>query len=572
MKKILILLLVLAVIVGLLFGLYYLLWTPENLSSLGDRYMKSGRYERAAFFYARAAKLESDNLNYTISLADAWLKAENYTQAERTLVKALEEKPDATLCCKLSAVYVAQGKLLDAQRMLDDVTDPDTRAALEALRPQAPVLSPAGGKFSEYIDLTMTGEGTIYYSVNEEYPGTEGLVYSEPLTLSGGSTHMKAILVDEHGLVSPLTEADYMIVGVVEPVRFESEELENYVRDLLYIARTEQVMTDDLWQITELTLPDEVKIYSDLRWFTELKSLTIHDRSDLSDDFLPTLTKLESLDLSGCLVSAELMEQIGALTGLQSLKLAECGLSNISALSSLAELTELDLSDNSISDLSALNGCQKLSVLRAASNALVDLNALAGMTTLTELDISGNRVLSLDPIAGCAGMLTLRVNSNGLSSIAVLQNMPELQIFQASSNSISDVSPLYGCTKLERLNLKSNQVTTADYLGVMPLLTHADISHNAITTLPQMPENAALQQLYASYNQIADVSVLAGLPSLNYVDVDSNAELTDVNCLASCYLLVQVNAFGTKVTDVSALTAMNVIVNYDPTSVSVDEG
>ena len=287
-----------------------------------------------------------------------------------------------------------------------------------------------------------------------------------------------------------------------------------------------------------------------------------------SDNFLPALKKLETLDLSGCLVSAELMEQIGGLTALQTLNLNECGLSNISALGNLTELTSLDLSNNSISDLSALRGCQKLSVLLVASNALVDLNALSGMTTLTELDISGNRVTSLEPLAACTGMLTLRVNSNGLSAIGVLQNMPELQIFQASNNSISDVSPLNSCTQLVRLNLKNNQVTTADFLSLMPLLTHVDISHNSISALPQLPENAALQKLYASYNQLTDLTVLSNLASLNYVDVDYNPELTDLGCLASCYMLVQVNAFGTKVTDVSALTAMNVIVNYDPTSVS----
>ena len=119
----------------------------------------------------------------------------------------------------------------------------------------------------------------------------------------------------------------------------QSAELERFVRDQLYIARTEQVMTDDLWQITELTVPEDVTVYSDLRWFTELKSLTLQNRTELSDDFLPALKKLETLDLSGCLVSAELMEQIGGLTALQTLNLNECGLSNISALGNLTELT-----------------------------------------------------------------------------------------------------------------------------------------------------------------------------------------------------------------------------------------
>ena len=50
------------------------------------------------------------------------------------------------------------------------------------------------------------------------------------------------------------------------------------------------------------------------------------------------------------------------------------------------------------------------------------------------------------------------------------------------------------------------------------------------------------------------------------MDVDYNANIEDVACLSPCYLLVQVNAFGTKVKDVKVLTDMGVIVNYDPTN------
>ena len=40
--------------------------------------------------------------------------------------------------------------------------------------------------------------------------------------------------------------------------------------------------------------------------------------------------------------------------------------------------------------------------------------------------------------------------------------------------------------------------------------------------------------------------------------------IEDIEVLSSCRLLVQVNAFGTKVKEVKLLTDYGVIVNFDP--------
>ena len=42
-------------------------------------------------------------------------------------------------------------------------------------------------------------------------------------------------------------------------------------------------------------------------------------------------------------------------------------------------------------------------------------------------------------------------------------------------------------------------------------------------------------------------------------------QITDISKLADCFNLVQVNVFGNRIQDVSALTKRDIIVNYDPT-------
>ena len=43
-------------------------------------------------------------------------------------------------------------------------------------------------------------------------------------------------------------------------------------------------------------------------------------------------------------------------------------------------------------------------------------------------------------------------------------------------------------------------------------------------------------------------------------------KITDVDALADCSLLVQLNVYGNEIASVSALTDHDIIVNYDPTN------
>jgi Leucine-rich repeat (LRR) protein len=67
-----------------------------------------------------------------------------------------------------------------------------------------------------------------------------------------------------------------------------------------------------------------------------------------------------------------------------------------------------------------------------------------------------------------------------------------------------------------------------------------------------------------SYNLLSSLNSLGGLKKLNNVIMEYNTEISSVNALAKCPNLIQVNVFGTKVRDVSALTDQSIIVNYNP--------
>ena len=91
-------------------------------------------------------------------------------------------------------------------------------------------------------------------------------------------------------------------------------------------------------------------------------------------------------------------------------------------------------------------------------------------------------------------------------------------------------------------------------------------SENKLTELPAFDKNCALVTIDASNNQIESLSPLGGLKQLNNVNLDYNKEISSVSALAKCPKLIEVNVYGTKVTDVSDLTDQSIIVNYNPTN------
>ena len=63
-----------------------------------------------------------------------------------------------------------------------------------------------------------------------------------------------------------------------------------------------------------------------------------------------------------------------------------------------------------------------------------------------------------------------------------------------------------------------------------------------------------------------EIEVLSVPINLNIVKLDYNEELEDLEPLSLSYRLMQVDCYGTKVSEVTFLTDRSVVVNFDPTA------
>lgn len=542
------LVLVIAVLIAAIwfFGFYRPDMTNSFLVSQAENMAEDGRYNRAIRYYTWATKLQPQRDDIYIKLSETYAAADNYTKAEYTLVKAISNQPDMTeLYVALCRTYVDQGKLMDAVQMLDRTSSPSVKAELDAMRPAAPTIEPEGGYYTEYIDVSVTSEaGTVYATSDGEYPSSDKDLYSVPITLSTGETTILAIAVDANGMVSPAVLQGYTVGGVVEEVTFADAAIEQTVREQLGLTAEDALMSDLLWSITHLTLPNSVRDLSDLQHFTGLRSLTINDVSGLDLGVLSSLASLQELNLSGCTISSAGLNSIGSLTELTHLTLNGCALTDISTFSQLTKLKEISLSANSLSDVSVLSL----------------------MTELERVDTSNNPLTSIAALSACKNLKYLDISDCVITSLGSLSDKTSLETLIASNNQLKTLEELASCRRLSILDVSNNLIKDIGVLADLPALTSFEANHNEISSIPDFDENnCILVHFGVNYNQISDVSGLENIHTLNYLNIDYN-KVTNLLPIAKNSTLIKVNAWDNAISaeSVDALASYEIILNYNP--------
>ena len=550
--------------------IYDLAFTRDILLHAARYFENNGNHTASAWFYDCAYRHADDNDAVAIELSEQYKESGNYTKAEYTLSKAISDGGGVELYIALCKTYVEQDKLLDAVNMLNNVTNKDVKAQLDMLRPAVPSSSPdpisTGAYYTQYINVTIVAEkGKLYVSSDGEFPSVNDDLYQNGITLKNGENIIYAVAIADNGLVSPVGIFGFTVGGVVERVKFEDTATETALRQALNVDGEKVLYTNDLWTIKEFTLPENVASLRDLRHLVFLEKLTIDKGVSGQLANISSLTNLKELQITDTVVSSEELAVIGRLPNLTKLTLSGCSLSTTAGLDAAKNLTFLDLSNNAIRNIDPLTGLQKLQEINMAHNALNDLTALSTLPTITTLDVSYNNLTTLSPITSFTGLKKLVAGKNLITDLSGFQKLTALMELDLSNNTITDISPLSTCVALEKLVVSGNTIKDITVLSALNKITDLNFSNNKVTKLPQFQTDCNLVNIDGSYNELDSLAPLGGLKKLNNIFMDYNKGISSVKALADCPMLIQVNVYGTKVTQVSTLTSMNVIVNYDPT-------
>ena len=541
-------------------------FTRDTILSAARQFDKASQHKVSAWLYGLAYRQSGGGDAVAIELADHYKSIGNYTKAENTLSKAISDGGTVDLYIALCKTYVEQDKILDAINMLDNIKDPEIKAAIDQMRPASPSFDPDPGFYSQYITVNISGDGSdLYVNTKGEYPSTSDPSQAS-IQLPEGETTIYAVAIGENSLVSPLSIRGYTVGGVVKQITISDSTLNSYIRDMLNVSAGSIIYTNDLWDITELELPEDVASYEDLVYFPYLKSLTIAGQGSRNLSVLSNLTGLTELSVTGLALGQDSLMAIGSLRQLEKLTLSGCSLSTIAPLSELKNLTQLDLSQNTIRNIGIIANFKKLETLNLNANALTDLSALSALTELKALDVSYNSIQSLTPLYSISGLQTLQAENNTIDTLEGIHALSALTELTLNQNILSDISPLSGCTALTELDLSNNSISDISVIAQLKNLIRLDISYNQVRNLPQFPNDHALGSLYASHNQIEKIDTLSALKSLYIADLDYNENLSSLDPLLTCYKISKINCYGTKVNRNPFPEDFGVVVNYDATA------
>ena len=568
--------LVMAVAIVLCIGWYFMQYdttfTRNLLVHHAQQLQSQGKLDAAIRYYQLAYRNSSDNDEIAIALSQLYRSTGNYTKAEQTLARAIEDGGSVVLYTALSRTFVEQNKLRDAVLLLDKITDPALKAQLDALRPAAPTASAASGTYMQYISVTFTGPGSIYANLHADYPSTETDTYTDPIRLADGETTVFAVSVGEDGLVSPLSVYHYVVGNVVEEVIFADSAFEAAVRAHLGVDGDYVIYTSTLWELKEFTVPAEVATCADLKWMPYLENLTIQGSGFEDLTVLQELTGLHGLSILSSRVRDRDLQIIASLPLLEHLTLQECGISSIAPLTDKVSLTHLDLRGNAIRDISPLGTLPQLLELNLSGNAVINTQAIANLTQLQVLDLSYNSLVSTKDLAPLTNLQWLDVSANDLMKLENLSTLTQLRHFAATHNNLIDVDILSNCTQLETLDVSYNTLLSIDVVARLTQLVALDFSHNEVSYLPKFRTDCALQTINGAYNALTSLNPLSKLENLTHVYMDyadantgtTASRLTNIDALQYCPALQEVHVYGTKVRNVSKLTSKGILVLYSP--------
>ena len=289
--------------------------------------------------------------------------------------------------------------------------------------------------------------------------------------------------------------------------------------------------------------------------------------------------KTTVLDLSGKGIHSGRLSDIGRLTELTSLKLANNEITELEFLTPLEKLVSLDLSNNQITDITPLAQLKKLRTLHLDNNDIKDFSPLYDLSELTmltiggievsqsqikelktrlpgcliyndeantdivevhlggktfksdvtKLDLSDCSITDLSALSVCTSLEELRLSGNYIRDIGPLLDIPKLRVLDLSNNMISDIRPLMSITTLEHLNLAGNKISSITALSQLKQLKELVLNGNDIDGTQNLAKLSALKILGLKDTGIADADLerLYNLKNLTVLALENNPDITE---------------------------------------------
>lgn len=211
--------LVILVLAGVIIGaLYHMRHSVEYQLAKAAECVGKQDYQQAVSYYIRAQELGNADQEVGFALADCYYAMDNVGGYENQLLTMidgglLDQKQLERAYSQLIQSYRARNDYQTIDSLLNSCDNEVIRSTYQNLQARAPEFGFEEGYYQEILPLKLSSNtaGTIYYTTDGSEPDENSRVYTAPIFLDNGEHTIKAVFVNQYGLVSDVVTKRYQI-------------------------------------------------------------------------------------------------------------------------------------------------------------------------------------------------------------------------------------------------------------------------------------------------------------------------------------------------------------------------
>lgn len=175
--------------------------------------LEKGSYEDAAGYCQRALKLNPDDIEALLLLAEVYERMGAPEKAAGMFYSVIDLDPGNVDAFEwLIQYHEAESDYEAILKLKERAKGESVLTLFEDFQVKAPEFSMEPGIYEDAIQVGLTGAGEIFYALNGKDPVAEGEAYTEPIALEEqGELRIKAVARSQHGIYSDAVEGVFQV-------------------------------------------------------------------------------------------------------------------------------------------------------------------------------------------------------------------------------------------------------------------------------------------------------------------------------------------------------------------------
>ncbi len=188
---------------------------PGTLSK-ADKAYQASEYSKAIRYYNHAIAKDNKRPDAYTGLAKVYIAQDDLDKAENLFLNVIDSQPEnADLYEALAKFYIQTDQADKISGTLDGCSK-SVLKQMSAYVSNMPEFSLEEGTYTEVQQVSLSGNGEIYYTTDGSEPTTESTLYSEPILIEDGTVVVKAICVNKKEIPSLVATKTYQVEIPIE--------------------------------------------------------------------------------------------------------------------------------------------------------------------------------------------------------------------------------------------------------------------------------------------------------------------------------------------------------------------